>query len=197
VCVCVQASLVERATTAPHPAAPSHAHVVAPPRVVGFISREHSARATALRATRRGRSAPPAPSSVHVEAAHVSMLRNTREMLMPDISMLRNTREMLMPDISMLRNTREMLMPDISMLRNTREMLMPDSEAAVFGDGYAPASAMDVTSSNAVRVSQKSHLWIGNWMPQPSQPQHPCLRTSTSPSHPTVMCRVPPSGRTP
>jgi hypothetical protein len=124
--VCVQASLVERATTAPHPAAPSHAHVVAPPRVVGFISREHSARATALRATRRGRSAPPAPSSVHVEAAHVSMLRNTREMLMPDISML----------------------------RNTREMLMPDSEAAVFGDGYAPASAMDVTSSNAVRVSQ-------------------------------------------
>jgi pyridoxine 5'-phosphate synthase PdxJ len=131
---------VERATTAPHPAAPSHAHVVAPPRVVGFISREHSARATALRATRRGRSAPPAPSSVHVEAAHVSMLRNTREMLMPDISMLRNTREMLMPDISML--------------RNTREVLIPDSEAAVFGDGYAPASAMDVTSSNAVRVSQ-------------------------------------------
>lgn len=82
---------MERATTAPdavgprNPAAVAGAHhVIAPPRIVGFIKREDSARTIsslrAKRGTRGGRSAPTAPA-MHVETEPICMLRNTRELL--------------------------------------------------------------------------------------------------------------------
>jgi hypothetical protein len=87
----VQTELVPRATTAPHAAGPRNppavaaAHyVIAPPRMVGFIKREHSARTTSnLQAKQgtRGGGWPPAAPAMHVEMEPVSMLRNTRELL--------------------------------------------------------------------------------------------------------------------